>query len=571
MPQKLFLIDGSNHAYRVQYALPPQHASDGFPTRVLYGFTLLFQKMMRTYQPDWCAVSFDQGKSFRSQVYDQYKATRREMPEDMKRQWSSLPKLVEAFGYRCLAVEGYEADDVLATLAVRFASDDLHVYIVTGDKDFGQIVSDKIFLVDDAKGQTLGAPEIKEKLGVPPEQVVDLLALAGDSSDNIPGVPGIGLKTGSQLLETWGTLEAILEAAAAGKIKGKRGEMLVTHAEDARLSKRLATICTDVPLGSEAIDALRPQGVQVDPLRELFDRWEFMDVATRLLPPKVAVDKSLYGVCTTRAEVDELIARVRAAGRCGVAVQGSNARPELAELLGIALALPDLVRYVPLIPRHDLSFDPVEVRAALLAVLADPAIAKVGFDLKADLRLCRRLGSELTGIVGDLKLLDYVLVAHRRTHGLAEIAKRHLGHSVAVASGSEPLMVQDLADFGAEPAHLSLLLHERLDKRLDDGTRFVYEQIEMPLLPVLASMEQAGIKLDLTVMDGIFRDIAARVLAAEKQCHDLLGRPFKVGSPKEVGEILFDELGLAKGKRTKTGYSTDASVLEKMAEEHDLP
>lgn len=191
MPKKLFLIDGSNHAFRVQYALPPQHASDGFPTRTLYGFTLLFQKMMRTYRPDFCAVSFDVGKSFRSAVYDQYKATRKEMPEDMKRQWSWMPKLVEGFGYRCIMSEGYEADDVLATLALRFASDDVHVYIVTGDKDFGQVVSDRVFLVDDAKGQVLGRDAIVEKLGVPPEKVIDALALAGDTSDNIPGVPGI--------------------------------------------------------------------------------------------------------------------------------------------------------------------------------------------------------------------------------------------------------------------------------------------------------------------------------------------------------------------------------------------
>ncbi|MEZ4239686.1 MAG: DNA polymerase I [Myxococcota bacterium] len=568
MPRKLFLVDGSNHAYRVQYALPPQHASDGFPTRTLYGFTQLFQKMMRTYAPDYCVVSFDTGKSFRHEVYEQYKATRKEMPADMRRQWEFLPQLVEAFGYRCINRPGYEADDVIGSLIRRFAGqDDLEIYVVTGDKDFGQLVDEQVKLVDDAKaGQILGPKEIEEKLGVPPHQVVDLLALAGDTSDNIPGVPGIGFKTGAQLLAQWGDLEGILAAAAAGKIKGKRGQMLVEKAEDARVSRDLATIRTDLDLGV-TLEDLAPQGIQEEPLRDLFDRWEFLDVANRLLPARVTVDKSGYGVVTSEAELAEVLAEVRAVGRVAVSLRASGARIEDAELLGCAFAWGDKVRYVPLVPRHDVKLDVDRARADVLALLADPAVEKVGFDLKRDLRIARRFEGDLVGVTGDIKLLDYVLVAHRRTHGLAEIAKRHLGHNVRPPEDNEPLMLSDLADVGGEPAHLALLLESKLDRRLDEGTRRVYEQIEMPLLPVLASMEQAGIALDLQVMEGIFQDIGERVIAAEKRCHDLLGRPFKVGSPKEVADILFEELGLAKSKRTKTGYSTDASVLEKLAED----
>jgi DNA polymerase-1 len=571
VPKKLFLIDGSNHAYRVQYALPPQHTSDGFPTRTLYGFTLLFQKLLRTYKPDWCAVSFDAGRSFRGDLYGEYKANRKGMPEDMQRQWTWLPKLVHGFGYSCHAVEGYEADDVLATLACRFASDDVHVYIVTGDKDFTQLVNDKIFLVDEAKGgQILGPDAVLEKMGVAADRVVDVLALAGDSSDNIPGVPGIGLKTGAQLLEQWGDLEGILAAAAAGKIKGKRGEMLVQHAQDARISYKLAKICTDVPLDAK-LDDLAPQGIQETFLRELFDRWEFLDVANKMLPPKVAVDKSIYGVVASDAELDTLLEEIRKAGRMGVSLRTTAGKPEVIELLGVGLALPDKVRYVPLVPRHDVHIDLASARQKLLALLADPTVRKVGFDMKAEMRLLRVLGSDLAGIDSDVKLLDYVLVAHRRAHGLAEIAKRHLGHSVSFAPESEPLMLKELADYAAEPAHLALLLEDKLQRRLDSKTRYVYEALELPLLPVLTAMEEAGVKIDLGVMEGIFGDIAARVEAAEKRCHELLGRPFKVGSPKEVGEILFEELGLAKSKKTKTGYSTDASVLEKLAEEHELP
>ncbi|MEQ1568481.1 MAG: DNA polymerase I, partial [Myxococcota bacterium] len=339
------------------------------------------------------------------------------------------------------------------------------------------------------------------------------------------------------------------------------------------LSKELATICTTVPL-AEGLDELAPRGVQEAPLREMFDRWEFMEVATKLLPARVMVDKTRYAVVATEGELEATLAAVRAAGRCGVSLRTTTGKPETAVVLGVALAVastdgPELVRYVPLAPRHDVKLDLDAARVKLFELLADPAIAKIGFDLKQDLRVARALGGELAGVSGDIKLLDYVLVAHRRTHGLAEIAKRHLGHNLAYAPESEPLILNDLVDFAGEPAHLALLLHDRLGKRLEDGTRWVYEQIELPLMPVLASMEQVGIRLDLPVMDGIVQDIAARVEAAERLCHELLGRPFKVGSPKEVGEILFDELGLAKGKRTKTGYSTDASVLEKMAEDNE--
>jgi DNA polymerase-1 len=571
VPRKLFLVDGSNHAFRVQYALPPQHASDGFPTRVLYGFTLLFQKMMRTYRPDWCVVSFDTGRSFRAHIYDQYKANRRQMPEDMQRQWPWLGPLVEGFGYTCLSRQGYEADDVLGTLAVRFASPDVDVYIVTGDKDFAQLVGEHIFMVDDTKGQILGAAEISDRLGVRPDQVLDALGLAGDTSDNIPGVPGIGMKTAAQLLEQFGDLEVTLAAAADGRIKGKRGEMLIQHAEAARLSRRLATIATDVEL-DVSLDQMLPRGIQEEPLREMFDRWEFMEVATKLLPHKVTVDKSIYRAVVDQPSLDALVASVRAAGRVGVALRTTSSRPETAQLLGVAFAMPGDVAYVPLASRAEPTFDPTEAKRVLLELLADPAVLKVGFDLKNDLRICRQLGADLPGIVGDIKLLDYVLVAHRRTHGLAEIAKRHLGHNVSYTPDAEPLLLSDVVDYAAEPAHLAILLHDRLERRLDpDSTAKVYETIEMPLLPVLAGMEEAGIRLDLDVMDGIFKDIGARVEIAERKCHELLGRPFKVGSPKEVGEILFDELELAKGKRTKTGYSTDASVLEKLAEEHALP
>jgi len=565
MPKKLFLIDGSNHAFRVQFALPPQHASDGFPTRVLYGFTLLFNRMLNRYKPDYCVVSFDHGKSFRHEQLESYKGHRPDMPDDLRRQWEWLTPLVEGFGYKVLAAEGFEADDVIGTIAKQFASDDVQVYIVSSDKDFAQLVDPNIHLVDDSKNKVLSLAQVAEKLGVPPEKVVDMKGLSGDSSDNLPGVPGIGDKTAAKLLAEWGTFDAVLEAAAAGKIKGKRGQNLVEHAETARICRDMARIRTDVELGV-TLDELAPQGIQEEPLRDLFDRWEFISVADKLLPTKVAVDKSNYGAVTDEAALDALEADLRAADAIGVA-----ARFDKTTLLGASFATSDRVAYVPLTPRSGVDFDCDVARERVLAWMADEGLPKLVYGAKGLRRELVAAGGDLRGVHGDVRLLDYVLVAHRRTHGLQEIAKRHLNHTLAYVPDEEPLMLSDVVAFAGEPAQLPVILHSKLEKRLADGVRSVYETIELPLVDVLFEMEQNGIVLDVDKIDEIATDLRGRVDEAEKHCHELLGRPFKVGSPKEVAEVLFDELKLTKSKRTKTGFSTDASVLEKLSDEHPLP
>jgi DNA polymerase I len=568
--KKLFLVDGSNHAFRVQFALPPQHASDGFPTRVLYGFTLLFQKMMRTYRPDYCAVSFDSGKTFRHERYDQYKAHRSEMPADMRRQWGHLPELVEAFGYPCVMRAGFEADDVLGTLAKRFASDEVDVYIVTSDLDFAQLVNDRIFLVDDMKGRILKEPEVVAKLQVRPDQVIEMKGLAGDSSDNIPGVPGIGPKTASKLLATYGTLEAVLEAAVEGKIKGKRGEKLREKADDARLSAELATIVTDIDLGLELEDLL-PRGVQVDPLRTYFDQWEFGMVARKMLPPVNAVDMSIRRAVRTQAEVDEVIASIRRSGKVGVGLRTTTDNPETASLIAVNFAWQDNVVYMPLEWQAEVTYDTQQARQAVFELLADPTVEKVGHDLKFVLRVLRHHEADLKGIGGDTQLLDYVLVAHRRTHGLEQIAQRHLGHTLNLAPPQEPLRLDDTLSYAPEAAHVAWICHDRLRARLGEGTAFVYDKIERPLMPILCDMEDAGIRLDTERLGEVMTDIAGRVSESEQHCWELAGRPFKVGSPREVAVVLFDELGLPALKKTKTGFSTASDVLEKLSDHHDLP
>jgi len=546
------------------------HASSGFPTRVLYGFTQLFQAMMRTYRPDYCVVSFDAGKTFRHERYELYKAHRSEMPGDMKRQWEYLPDLVTAFGYKCLVVPGYEADDVLGTLAVHFASEELDVHIVTSDLDFAQLVNDNIFIRDDMKKKTYNAANLTEKLLVRPDQVVEMKGLAGDSSDNIPGVPGIGPKTAAKLLNTYGTLEEILQAAVDGKIKGKRGENLRAKADDARLSAELAEIFTDVDLGLELEDMVW-RGIQEAPLREYFDEWEFGVVARKILPHVDAVDMSIRRAIRTTEEADAALAAVRSAGRVGVALRTTSEDAETAKVIGVSFAWEGDVIYMPLEWHNEIRYDFDAARRQVFDILADPAIAKVGHNMKYLMRVLRNHNEDLRGIAGDTQLLDYVLMAHRADHSLQVIAQHHLGHTLNFAPPQDPLLLDDTLFYAPEPAHVSWICHDRLLKRLTDGTSHIYQEIERPLMPILCDMEDAGILLDQEALTVVMTDIAGRVSAGEKRCWELAGRRFKVGSPREVATILFEDLGLPKSKKTKTGYSTAVDVLEKLTDHHELP
>ncbi len=570
MQKTMFLVDGSNHAFRAQFALPPQHTTGFFPTRVLYGFTLLFQKMLRQWRPDYVVVSFDSGKTFRHAMYEDYKGHRPDMPGDLKRQWPLLPELVEAFGYPCMMMEGYEADDVLGSLAAQFASDDLLVYLVTSDKDFAQLVGPNVRLLDEAKGRELDVEGVVGKFSVRPEQVVDWLGLQGDSSDNIPGVPGIGPKTASTLLAKYGDLESVLAAAAAGEVKGKRGTNLVEHAEAARMSRTLARIETELDLGV-TLDDLAPRGLQEEELRELFEQWEFGSVARKLLPAKVAVDTSGYRAVTTDSGVDELLKDLRAAGRLAFALRAHETGAGVM-ILGASFAWEGGTAYLPLTPRSGVSHDVEAATTRVLELLADPTVEKIGYDLKQSMRVVSKAGGKAAGLVGDARVLDYVLVAHRRTHGLEDLAQRHLGHSLAYAPDVEPLLLEDVVRCAIEPAHVAWLAHAKLQKRLGDGTRFVYEKIELPLTPILAEMEENGIFLDRDVLAQVRDDIKARAAQAQATCHELAGRAFKVNSPKEVADVLFVELELPKSKKTRSGaWSTDSSVLEGLAEHHPLP
>ena len=550
--KRMFLIDGSNHAFRVHFALPPRHTSSGFPTRVLYGFTMLFAKILRTFKPDYVVVAFDKGKTFRSDLFPAYKGHRPEMPDDLRRQWPLLEQIVEGFGYNAITLPGYEADDVLGTLAKQHAGPDCEAYLVTSDKDFCQLVDDHTFVLDIQKNVTLDREGVVEKWGVPPEKVVDLLGLAGDTSDNIPGITKVGPKTAAKYLGQFETFEGVLEAAARGEIKGKTGQRVADEADIARLSRTLATIATDAPHGLTLAD-LEPRGLQVEALRELFDAWEFGSVARKLLPATQQVDMTTWQTLDDPEAIAALLASLTDQ------TPGVDATVDDAgQVTGLALALEERTVYMPMGTSAD---------GAVLAYLASDA-PKIGHGLKRLHHVLMRSGHRLRGVAGDTRLLDYLLAPHLRRHAIEDMASRHLAHAVGVTAATS-----DTPEVAAavERAAVARQLHLKLSPRLSEGQRAVYTELELPLTPVLAEMEARGIRLDAERIQDVSTDIGARLEALVARCHELAGRTFNVRSRHELRDVLFEDLALPPSKKVKDGWSTDSSVLEKLVGLHPLP
>ncbi len=559
MPKKLLLVDAPNHAFRAYHAIQSDmRAPDGFPTRCLYGFSRMLLALVREHQPDYVAFVFDVGKSFRNELFPDYKGQRPDMPADLREQWGELRPLIEAFGFHVLAVPNTEADDVIGTLACRFASDDVHVGIVSSDKDFGQIVDDRIHLLDLMKGVDYGPAEILAKWGVGPDRIIDLLSLMGDTSDNVPGVPGVGEKKAAQFIQKFGDLEGVLANTAA--IGGKTGQVIAENADVVRLSRRLVTIETKLPI-DVSLDALVPRPRDEDALRDKLGRWNFKSLMNDLglgapAPAARRTGEGFHAMdCPAvwgPGPLAELEARLRAAGRFALSVEATAAD----FLTGVPTRLffawsEGGHTHLARVPIDDASL------AALRPILADPTVAKTGHDLKEPLKLLAENGVTLAGIAGDTMLADYLLVPEQK-HGLDDLGKRYLEHPLGSALG--------------EQAQLTLLLDRDLAGKLDEnGVSSVYRDIELPLVPILADMERAGIGVDVAALQALSVELGQRLVAEEKRCHALAGSEFNVASTQQLAEVLFEKLGLKGGKRTKTGWSTDADTLDKLREEHPLP
>ena len=620
--RRLYLVDGSGYIFRAYHALPPMTRADGTPVNAVYGFCNMLQKLLDDVGPDdSIAVIFDaSGTSFRNDIYDDYKAHRPDPPEDLVPQFPLFRDATRAFNLPCIEQPGFEADDLIATYARQAAEDDQEVIIVSSDKDLMQVIRPGVTMLDPMKNNAvIGAAEVEKRFGVGPDKVVEVQALAGDSVDNVPGVPGIGVKTAALLINEFGDLDTVLAQAETIK-QPKRRQNLIEFADNARISRELVQLKDDVAVAAALTEFKRRE---VDPavLGPFLDAQNFKSIHDRLrtrwyrdglsdedpqaqAPAPVDEDHVLVN---DAAELDRWLAAATAAGVLGLTVETTvpGAHNMRAEIAGIALAVGPgqacyvVVGHLPAERQGDLNFDqgedvprvpPDALLPRLAGVLQDPAVLKIGHNIKRDLLILShgydRLGEPPPAIAGidDVMLLSFVLDGGRHGHDLAQLATRHLERDLAVVkdlvgSGKSAIQFAEVAPedalrYAAPRADAIVQLHKLLKKRLvAEHMVTVYETLERPLVPVLAAMERRGVLVDKDELVRLSDDFAGRMDGLVAKAHDLAGEDFNVGSPKQLGEILFDKLGMPGGKRGKTGaYSTGAEILEDLAAAgHDLP
>jgi DNA polymerase-1 len=582
MPKKLFLVDGSNQAFRAYFAIMgDMRSADGFPTKALFGFASMIQRISRELKPDYLIVVFDRGLSFRNELYPDYKGQRPDMPEDLRLQWPEFEPFCEEWGIKASSIVGFEADDIIGTLAVRYASPEVHVRIVSSDKDFCQLVNEHIHVLDLAKDEVLDPAKVVEKWGVPADKIIDLLSLMGDSSDNVPGVAGVGEKKAAKFIQTYGSAEAVLDNAS--KIGGKTGETLAASREIVALARQLVTIHKDVPL-SFGLEDLAPRRPDYPALEARLKRYNFKRMLTAVQAElgadavvSAGLDRSKYRSITSPEALAELVSTLRAAGRFAYDSETTSLDPQKAEIVGMSFSWSaDFGVYVPIGHLPGPSGAPPNCPGALEALaplLADPTLKKTGQNLKYDLSVLRARGLELAGIDGDTMIADYLLDVDRK-HGLDELALRYLDHKMIAFKDVTALFdgefcrvsVDRATEYAAEDAHVAWLLDEKLVLGPLDT---LYRTIELPLIPVLADMELKGIRVDVPALQALSKELEGRLQIAIEAVYAEAGETFNLNSTQQLAVILFEKRGLAAGKKTKTGYSTDADTLDKLAAEGD--
>lgn len=579
----LYLIDGSGYIFRAYYAIRNLANSHGFPTNALYGFTQMLWKFLQTCKPTHAAVVFDAKEpSFRETLFPAYKANRPEPPDDLVPQFPFFSPLVAGLGLPQFVQPGFEADDLIGTLARSAAAAGHDVVIITGDKDFMQLVDDRITLWDTMRDKRTDTAGVRERFGVTPTQVIEVMGLAGDAIDNVPGVPGIGEKTAIKLIQEWGDVDAVLAHAAT--IKGKLGQRLAAHAAEARLSRQLVTIRTDVPLEfSDA--ALRVAAPNAEPLRELCKQFEFTSLLKELAP-RVSLERAGYQCLTTPEALAAWVARVRAVGACALDTETTSLNPRHAALVGISMAVaPGEAVYIPL--RHQYLGVPPQLPLAdvvhlLAPVLQDAQVAKYLQNAKFDLPILVRHGLPVAGLACDTMIAAYLLNPSG-PHGLDAMAQQYLDHTMiayrdVLARGDgarhdfADVPLDEACRYAAEDADATWQLAVRFLPELErEGLAWLFREVEMPLVAVLTDMETIGIALDAAQLAALGKSLRERLARVEAEIFSAAGESFNIASPKQLGLILFEKLQLPGAKRTKTGYATHAEALERLAAQHPLP
>lgn len=648
----IFLVDGSSYIFRAYHALPPlTRKSDGLPVGAVAGFCNMMWKLLQDADnsaidavPSHLAVIFDaKGDSFRNDLYPDYKAHRPSAPEDLVPQFALIREAVSAFNISHVELEGFEADDIIATYTDQAIAAGYQVTIISSDKDLMQLVTDQVVMVDTMKDKRIGPDEVVEKFGVAPDKVIDVQALAGDSVDNVPGVPGIGVKTAAQLIGEFGDLDSLL-AGADGIKQKKRRENLLTFADQARISRDLVTLKRDVELDrglddlvlepldgkkliaflkamefstltrriAEAIEAdateIEAQTVDVPGWESPHEMAEESDAAGQSdrTPASLTagrartigalpVDASAYEVVRDMASLTRWLDEARAQGYVALDTETTSLDPMQAELVGVSLALePGRACYIPLLHRGDNDdmfgggleegqIPQADVIRHLRPLLQDQTVLKIAQNMKYDWLVLQQHGIEVSGF-DDTMLLSYVLDGGKHGHGMDELSQRWLDHKPipykeVAGTGKaqvtfDRVPIETAAAYAAEDADVTLRLWMILKPRLAaEKLTAVYERLERPMIPILARMESQGISVDRQILARLSGDFAQGMGALESDIHALAGQPFNIGSPKQLGDILFGQMGLPGGKKTKTGaWSTSAQVLEDLAAEgHELP
>ncbi len=634
----LHLVDGSGYIFRAFHGLPHMSRPDGTPVNAVYGFTNMLMKLISDVKAQHMAVLFDTArKTFRNEIYSDYKAHRPPPPEDLVPQFPLIREAASACQVAQLEKDGFEADDLIATLADRAIANGYDVVIVSGDKDLMQLVRPGISLFDPMKNKIIDADGVEEKFGVRPDRVVDVQALAGDSSDNVPGVPGIGIKTAATLINEFGDLETLLANAETIK-QPKRRQNLIEYAELARISKQLVTLNRSVPLDVELSAFLVPdldvavfgEFLAEQGFRSLQKRFEGQTRGGGKLPiaaPKVdgeasaaggdeavqvpmpiatPISRDGYELVTDLEALKVWVHRAKDIGAVAVDTETTGLNPFTAQLVGISLATgPGQACYIPL--RHGLiegdandtamggldfgsdhldapkQIPVADALACLGSMLCDPGILKIGQNIKYDMHIFRGEGCDVTPI-DDTMVMSYVVDGTAHGHGMDELAKLYFDHdtipfSEVCGKGKSQITFDKVSldaalAYAAEDADITWRLHEVLKARLLEERRVeVYQRYDRPMVTALADMEGRGVAVDAAKLHAMSQDFAARMATYEAEVHELAGDPFNIASPKQLGEVLFEKLGLESGKKSsKTkAYSTDASVLEKLATEHPLP
>lgn len=624
-PNPLVLVDGSSYLYRAFHAFPPLTNSAGEPTGAMYGVLNMLKSLISQVQPSHISVVFDaKGKTFRDEMFEQYKSHRPPMPDDLRKQIQPLHDIIRALGIPLLVIEGVEADDVIGTLAVAASKANQKVLISTGDKDMAQLVDDNIMLINTMNNTLLDREAVIEKYGIPPELIIDYLALMGDSADNIPGVAGVGEKTALGLLQGIGSMAEIyanLDKVAELPIRGakKLGDKLLAEKEMADLSYRLATIKTDVALNITP-EQLTLGASNNDQLTEYFGRYEFKRWLNEVMNgadsitnnneqstkinhyqatpalaqdnseetlPAIQIDRSRYETLLTEADLNRWVEKLKQAKLFALDTETDNLDYMAANLVGISFALENgEAAYLPLqldylgAPK---TLEKTTALALLKPILENPAIQKVGQNFKYDLTIFARNGIDVQGVAFDTMLESYVLNSTGR-HNMDELAKRYLGHQTITfeeiaGKGKNQLTFNQIplekaAEYAAEDADVTMKLQQVLWEKLSKEPTLekLFKEMELPLLGVLSRMERRGVLIDSDALFLQSNEIANRLSELEEQAYVLAGQPFNLASTKQLQEILFDKLGLPVIQKTPKGApSTNEEVLEELAFSHELP